>query len=157
MTTNPSHSSSQPSSQSPLHILCPICLVKNRVPATRLSEKPICGKCSASLLSASPIALDDNSLQRFVNNEDLPLLVDFWAEWCGPCKIMAPIFKEAAAQRSDVRFAKVDTETATQSSQRYAIRSIPTLILFHGGREIARQSGAMPAAQLLQWINQQLR
>ncbi len=112
----------------------------------------MCGKCGAELMAAEPFALSDASLPAYIARTELPVLVDFWADWCGPCKMMAPHFANAATQLPEVRFAKVDTETSPQASATYAIRSIPTLILFRGGKEVARQSGAMVAGDLVRWV-----
>jgi len=135
-----------------MHLVCPQCGATNRVPIDRLGDAPVCGRCSTALMAAQPVALSDDVLPKFIGGTELPVLVDFWADWCGPCKMMAPQFVAAAQQLPQVRFAKVDTEAAPQASARYGIRSIPTLILFHKGRELARQSGAMSAQDLLRWV-----
>jgi thioredoxin 2 len=139
-----------------MHLVCPVCLTINRVPNERLHDGAICAKCKGPLVSLEPKALNDTSLPTYVTNTDLPVLVDFWAEWCGPCKFMAPQFANAAQRLPDVRFIKVDNDTSPQLSVRYRIRSIPTLILFKNGAEIGRQSGAMSANDLVGWVNQQL-
>ena len=139
-----------------MNVVCPHCGAKNRVPDDRLADAPNCGACHEALLPRAPVAVRGAALPKLVAGTDLPVVVDFWAEWCGPCKRMAPEFANAAAQRPGVRFVKVDTDDGPEASTQYDIRSIPTLALFHGGREIARVSGAMPASQLLGWIDQQL-
>jgi thioredoxin 2 len=139
-----------------MQIACPHCLTRNRVPDDRLSEAPKCGQCHQPLLPAAPVAIPGDDLARFTAGTSLPVVVDFWAEWCGPCKMMAPAFADAARARPHVHFVKVDTEASPQAAARYGIRGIPTMILFRDGAETARVSGAMPASQLLSWIDEQL-
>jgi thioredoxin 2 len=138
-----------------MHLVCPACGTTNRVPDAKLHDQPVCGKCGAALMGTAPVSLDDTTLAKFLEKTELPVVVDFWADWCGPCKMMAPHFETAAGRIPDVRFVKVDSDAAPQSSARYGIRSIPTLILFKQGNEVARQSGAMPANELANWINRQ--
>ena len=139
--------------QSPIQVACPSCLVLNRLDPARTAQAPACGRCGAPLLPPAPLALTEDSFDRYVKASGLPVVVDFWAAWCGPCRAMAPQFEAAAAERPLVRFAKVDTDAAPQLAQRLAIRSIPTLVLFRGGREVARRSGALSREQLLAWID----
>jgi thioredoxin 2 len=137
-----------------LHIVCPHCEAVNRIPAARLGEKPKCGKCHRQLFDAHPIELSGANFQKHVSRNDIPVVVDFWAPWCGPCKMMAPAFEQAAAQLEPrVRLAKVNTEEEQMLGAQYGIRSIPTLAMFRGGREIARQPGAMGAADIIRWVN----
>jgi thioredoxin 2 len=139
-----------------MNISCPACGATNRVPEARLTDQPVCGKCGADLMASTPVALTDASFLGYIAHTDLPVLVDFWADWCGPCKVMAPHFANAATQVPEVRFAKLDTEASPRSSAAHAIRSIPTMILFRGGQEVARQSGAMAAGDLVRWVRAQL-
>ena len=139
-----------------MYLACPTCLTTNRVPHERLHDSPVCGKCKSPLMSLDPLSLTDTALPVYIENTELPVLVDFWAEWCGPCKVMAPQFSKAALQLPNVRFIKMDSDEAPLASARYAIRSIPTLILFVEGNEISRLSGAMSATDLVSWITQQL-
>ena len=134
------------------HVVCPHCHTTNRVASDQLAHAPDCGKCHRPLFDAHPAALDEAAFERHIARSDVPVLVDFWAPRCGPCRAMAPAFEQAAAQlEPHMRLAKVNTEEAQALGARLNIRSIPTLALFVGGREVARQAGAMGAADIVRW------
>jgi thioredoxin 2 len=136
-----------------VQIACASCLTGNRVPAQRMAEDPKCGKCGAALLDGAPVELGGEQFETFVQRTELPVLADFWAPWCGPCRAMAPQFERAARELKDrVRLVKVNTEQAQELAARYGIRAIPTLVLFRNGAEVKRASGAMDAGMLARWV-----
>ena len=139
----------------PIEIACPRCNAVNRVPAHRLADAPACGRCHQPLFDGHPATLTDANFATLVEHTRIPLILDCWAEWCGPCRQFAPVFEQAARQfEPQLRFAKLDTEANPASAGRLGIRSIPTLIAFRDGREIARASGALPLPQFADWLRQ---
>ena len=135
------------------HVVCPSCDATNRIPAEKLTANPSCGKCHKALFGSHPVSLHSGNFQKHINRNDVPVVVDFWAPWCGPCKMMAPAFEQASADLSpNVRLAKVNTEDEQSIGAHLNIRSIPTMVMFKNGREVARQAGAMSAADIKSWV-----
>jgi thioredoxin 2 len=134
-------------------IVCPRCLTTNRVPAERAGENPVCGKCKNPLLDGRPVDLADANFDAVTSKTELPVVVDFWADWCGPCHMMAPQFSEAADRmKGRALFVKVDSDANPRTASRFGVRSIPTMLLLQGGREVKRQVGATQAAQIVAWV-----
>ena len=135
------------------HIVCPDCSAINRIPQARIADDPKCGKCRKPLFSGRPPELTGSNFHKHIGRNDIPVVVDFWAPWCGPCKMMAPAFEQAATElETSARLAKLNTEVEQDIATRFRIQSIPTLVLFKNGQEMARKPGAMGAADIVRWV-----
>ena len=137
-------------------IVCPSCSSKNRVPEEKISAQPSCGQCHQALIPLAPIELNEQNFSQFISSSDLPIFIDLWAEWCGPCKMMAPHFQQVAKEYPNIIFAKINTEENPRLSSAFNVRSIPTLVLMNKTTEIARISGALRSSELKQWLDQHL-
>ena len=139
------------------HVVCSSCLTTNRIPEHKLADGGVCGKCGKPLFSKKPVELTSANFNKIIANNELPVMVDFWAPWCGPCKMMAPVFEQAAQQlEPNMLLAKLNTQNEQSIAARYGIRSIPTIAIFKGGRVVAQQAGAMDMGSLTRWARSQM-
>jgi thioredoxin 2 len=135
-----------------VNIVCPHCFVKNRVPEGRLSDAPACGKCHRPLFEGKPLVVNEQQFRQMIEGNDIPVVVDFWASWCGPCKMFAPVYEQAAEKlEPGMRLLKLETDENPEVAAAHRIQSIPTLAIFSGGREFTRQAGAMPLSRFMDW------
>jgi thioredoxin 2 len=136
-------------------VACPHCATTNRIPDTRLTEDPVCGRCGKAVLDGHPVELSDANFDAVTSKTELPVVVDFWAPWCGPCRMMAPQFEQAARQlKGRAMFVKLNSDDNPQAASRFAIRSIPTMVMLRGGAEAKRMSGALQSGQIVSWVTQ---